>query len=101
MKYVNSIKKYMAVPISTGLMVVPTMVSFASESGGADGAGSFTTADWGPLMTSLTSQITVTTVMSVIAAVVAAGIGLVFMWWAARKLGRGLMSAFRKGRVSI
>ena len=33
--------------------------------------------------------------------VIAAGIGLVFMWWGVRKAMASLMKAFRSGRISI
>lgn len=57
--------------------------------------------DWESVLTAMTGQISVTTVVAVIASVVAAGIGLVFMWWGVRKLARALMAAFRKGKLSV
>lgn len=52
-------------------------------------------------MTAIQGQISVSTVVAVIAGVAAAAIGLVFMWWAARKGSGALMSAFRRGRLSV
>ena len=49
----------------------------------------------------MTGQISVSTVVAVIASAIGAGIGLVFMWWGGRKAVRTLMSAFRKGKVSM
>lgn len=57
--------------------------------------------DWSSVMTALTGQISVATVVGVLATLVTAGIGLVFMWWGVRKATRSLMSAFRKGRMSL
>ena len=35
------------------------------------------------------------------ASIVAACIGIVFMWWGVRKAVRALMAAFRKGKISV
>lgn len=60
-----------------------------------------TAADWASIITAITGQISVSTVVSAVATMVTAGIGLVFMWWGVRKAARTLLAAFRKGRVSI
>lgn len=60
-----------------------------------------TSADWASVLTALTTQISVSTVVGVIAAAVTAGVGLVFMWWGVRKLTRTLMAAFRGGKLRI
>lgn len=57
--------------------------------------------DWTSVMSALTNQISVSTVVGVLATLVTAGIGLVFMWWGVRKALRSLMSAFRKGKMSL
>ena len=57
--------------------------------------------DWQSVITALTGQISVSTIVGVIAATAAAGVGLVFMWWGVRKAVRALMSAFKKGRLSV
>lgn len=57
-------------------------------------------ADWASVISAITTQISVSTVVGVLASVVTAGIGLVFMWWGVRKAVRALMSAFKKGRLS-
>ena len=60
-----------------------------------------TAADWASVISAATAQISVSTVVSVLATLVAAGIGLVFMWWGVRKAMASLMKAFRSGRISI
>lgn len=57
--------------------------------------------DWAPIITAITGQISVSTVVAVIASAIGAGIGLVFMWWGGRKAVSTLMAAFRKGKVSM
>ena len=44
-----------------------------------------TASDWASVITAMTSQISVTTVVGVLATLVTAGIGLVFLWWGVRK----------------
>lgn len=56
---------------------------------------------WQSVMTALTSQISVSSIVTVLASLVTAGIGLVFMWWGVRKALRSLMAAFRKGKMSL
>lgn len=56
-------------------------------------------SDLSSVLAAMTSQISVTTVIGVIAGVVGAAIALVFMWWGVRKLARTLMAAFRSGKL--
>ena len=72
------------------------VMSFASDSSGAVSATA-----WQSVITALTSQISVSTVVGVLASLVTAGIGLVFMWWGVRKAVRSLMAAFRRGKMSL
>lgn len=65
----------------------------------ATAGSTVTSADWAPVIEAMTSQISVSTVVGVIATTVTAGIGLVFMWWGVRKGISSLMSAFKGGRV--
>ena len=64
-------------------------------------AAAVTAADWSEVITAMTSQISVETIVGVLATLVTAGIGLVFMWWGVRKAASSLMAAFRKGKMSI
>lgn len=66
-----------------------------------DAGGTVTSADWSSVLSAMTAQISVESVVGVIAATVTAGIGLVFMWWGVRKLVRAVMGAFRKGKLSV
>lgn len=56
--------------------------------------------DFQSVLTALEGQISVSTVVSVLAAGATAAVGLTFMWWGVRKLTQMLFSAFRKGRVN-
>lgn len=57
-------------------------------------------SDLSSVLNAITAQISVTTVIAIVAGAVTAAIGLVFMWWGIRKLTRVLMSAFRNGKLS-
>lgn len=57
-------------------------------------------SDLSSVLSAITDQISVTTVIAVVAGAIGAAIGLVFMWWGVRKLIRTLMAAFRKGKLS-
>lgn len=57
--------------------------------------------DWAPVISAMTSQISVSTVVSVLATLVTAGIGLVFLWWGVRKAVGSLMGSFRSGRIRL
>ena len=58
-------------------------------------------AAWQSIISAMTAQVSVTTVVAALATMVTAGIGLVFMWWGVRKAARVLMASFRSGRLSI
>lgn len=75
------------------LAAVFTFLATASET--------VTSADWQAVIDALTSQISVSTVVGVLAAVVAACIGLVFMWWGLRKGLSAIMKAFKSGKFRI
>ena len=53
------------------------------------------------MIDAITAQISVSTVVEVLATTAAIGIALVFMWWGVRKATRMIMAAFRKGRISV
>ena len=58
-------------------------------------------SDVQPIMDVVTSQITVGNVVGIIAGGVAMCMGFVFLFWGARKLSRMVMSAFKKGKLSV
>lgn len=60
-----------------------------------------TASDWASVIAAMTSQISVTTIVGVLATLVTAGIGLVFLWWGVRKAVGSLMGSFRSGRIRL
>lgn len=67
----------------------------------AEAAAVITSSDFSSVLTALQGQISVSTVVEVLAVVVGACVGLAFMWWGVRKVARMVMSAFKKGRISL
>ena len=57
--------------------------------------------DFQSVLQALQGQISVATVVEVLAIAAGAAVGLAFMWWGVRKLARVLMAAFKKGKVSL
>lgn len=64
-------------------------------------ATAISSADFTSVLTALQNQISVSTIVEVLVVVVGACVGLAFMWWGVRKVVRALMSAFKKGKVSV
>lgn len=96
-KIKNAVMKYHALPVATGLLAVASAFpAFASET-----SSTVSASDWAPVITELTKQVNVSTIIAALATFVAAGIGLCFMWWGLRKGLRSLMAAFRKGKLSV
>lgn len=86
-----------ALAISSGLGVLAT----ATPVFAVDGSSGVPTEAVQSIMSSLTSQLT----MSNIATIIASGIGgvvVIFLgWWGARKLVRMLTTAFSKGKIRL
>lgn len=60
-----------------------------------------TATDFTSVLSVLQEQISVSTVVGVLGVAAGAAVGLAFMWWGVRKLVKVLMSAFKKGKVSL
>lgn len=85
--------KYL-VPATSAVSAIMAFPAMAAET-------AVTSADWATIISAMTGQISVATVVEVVATAIGSGIGLVFMWWGGRKAISILMSAFRKGKVSM
>lgn len=90
--------KMIGAKVAAGTSVVLASVSMAFASSSTTPAAVSST-DIASVLAALQKQISVASVVEIIAYVIGAGIGLVFMWWAARKLIKTFMGAFRSGRL--
>ena len=98
----ETLTKYKVALITAATALTSAALAFPASATESDPSGeSVTAADWSSVISALTDQINVSSVVAVLATFVAAGVGLAFMWWGVRKGIRSLMSAFRKGRVSV
>lgn len=87
-------KKVLAIVLAAVLTVALAVPCFAEEAP----AGYETVVK--PIFDNILKQLSVANIVSLLAAVIGAGIVFVFLWWAIRKGISILMSAIRKGRVS-
>lgn len=62
---------------------------------------SITSSDLTGFVTTFTKNFSVASTLSFLGAGIGAVVFLVFMWWAIRKCVRMLMSAFRRGKLSV
>ena len=60
-----------------------------------------TYSDFESVITAIQGQISVATVVAILAQVVAVSVGFAFMWWGVRKVSGALMAAFKKGKIRI
>lgn len=96
-KVKGAIKKVSyALPLAGGMLSVPGITALADESG-----TTVSSTDWASVISAMTGQVSVSTVVGVLATAVSASIGLVFLWWGVRKATRVLFGAFRKGKLSV
>lgn len=58
-------------------------------------------SDFEGVITAVTGQVSVSTVVGILTQAATISIGLVFMWWGVRKVSKVLFAAFRKGRFSV
>lgn len=64
-------------------------------------ATTISSTDFMAVIDALKAQISVSTIVEILVVLVSATVGLAFMWWGVRKLVRAIMSAFKKGKVSL
>ena len=91
-------KKVTAVLLAVLMVSMMSVMAFASESSTPDVVEP---SDYTSILTAMTGQISVSTIVGVLAAAIGAAIGFVFLWWAVRKLMSTFFSGFRKGRASV
>lgn len=65
------------------------------------GETAISSSSFSSVITAITGQISVATVVEVLAYAAGLAVGFVFMWWGVRKALKVLMKAFRSGRASV
>ena len=91
-------KKYFGLFLAVMMVAMMTTVAFATDGATATPVGP---SDYASILTAMTAQISVSTIVTVLAAAITAAIGFVFLWWAVRKLLSTFFSGFRKGKASV
>lgn len=59
-----------------------------------------TSSSFSSVISAVSDQISVTSIVEVLVYAVPVCIGMVFLWWGVRKVTKMVMSAFRKGKLS-
>ena len=95
-KPMNMKKKLLTALISGAMMAMACFPAFAEGT-----TDIVTAADWQPIIDALSAQFNVSSIVTVVAGIVASVIGIVFMWWGARKGIAALMGAVRSGRGKV
>lgn len=92
----NRCKKVVCFALAASVSAVMSLPVLAAEGGSTTiGYGDFSS-----IIDTIKNQVSVTTIVGVIGSVTAVCIGLVFFWWAFRKVVRMIMSAFRGGKYT-
>lgn len=88
----NSYKRSFAVMFTMFAALLMPSVAFADA---------ITSSSFSGIISAITGQISVTTVAEVLTYAAGIAVALVFFWWGVRKALKVLMSALRKGRMSV
>lgn len=92
-------RKVMSVICAIMVLMMSCVTAFAATEGVTDAVTPEAAAR--QVFTIMSSQMNLTTILSVIGVALLAVIGLVLGWWAIRKVSRMIMSAFKKGKASV
>ena len=83
-------------------MLFSLMCFFSTAMAVMSSEGSVISADvLQPLVNAITSQLTPSSIVSIIALVIGAGIGFVFLWWGIRKVANVVITAFQRGKLKL
>ena len=85
----------------TGMLSGAMMAMACFQAFAADTTGIVSAQDWQPIIDAVSAQFNVQTIVGVLATIIASVIGIVFMWWGARKGLAALMGAIRSGRGKV
>lgn len=78
-----------------------SMVACFADGAAAGGTGSEAVSAVQSVFTDVTGTINIGNIVSILAIVVGACVGLVLMWFGIRKVIKIIMGAFRKGKISV
>lgn len=101
MKGEEKMKNFSAKSIAVMLVIMSLFTFAVSAAETATEIQSVSYSDFATIITNLQNQISVTTIVGILATLASVCVGLVFLWWAVRKVVSALMSAFRNGKLSI
>ena len=93
-------KKLVAVGVGGMLAAMTAVNCFAAEEGVTSGDTTFV-AGATELFNKATGSINIANIVAILGIGIGAALVLMLFWWGSRKLIRMLLSAFRKGKISV
>lgn len=82
----------LALPLCFALSMIFTQVAFATTP---------TTTDYSGITSALTGSLSAAQIVALIAAALGIGLGLMILWWGARKLVKVAVTAFKTGKIKF
>lgn len=89
--------KFLGALTGVGVTASTAVTAFAAEGTDADAAKTAIQS----ILSNVTGTLNITNIASIIGIGLGAVVGIFLAWWGARKLVGMLMTAFKKGRVSL
>ena len=93
-------KKLVAVGVG-GMLAAMTAVNCFAADGGVTSTDTGFVAGAQELFGKATAQINIANIVAILGIGIGAALVLMLFWWGSRKLIRMLLSAFRKGKISV
>ena len=89
-------KKLALVIVLCLVMAMSALPAFASAN-----PPEVSTTDVQSIMTAVTTQFSISNIITYLAYIIGASIGFVFLWWAVRKAWRAILAAATRGRAKL
>lgn len=95
------IKRIGSLLCAFAILAISMVACFADGAAAGGAAGSEAVSAVQSVFTDVTGTINIGNIVSILAIVVGACVGLVLMWFGIRKVIKIIMGAFRKGKISV
>lgn len=103
-KLKKNIKRWLGVCMAIMVATCSSVCAFAADGVGGSGGIETSTVSYSSfssLIDIIQGQISVSSIIGILAGILGSCVALVFMWWGLRKVVAMLMAAFRKGKMRV
>lgn len=83
------------------LLPQPVSIEIGRKGVKVETSSAITSTAFSSVITALQAQLSVATIVEVLAYTAGICVTMVFVWWGVRKASRALMAAFRRGRLKL